>query len=175
MKLCGAKTRSGKPCRGKAMANGRCRMHGGTSPGAPKGNQNARKHGIYSKAMIPEELEIYDSIEVGNIDEEIKVAKLQLLRALKAQNKADDGDNLELFEEITSSGGEDIEVPEGVDAPAGRTTVKRKRREYEGIINTLLGRIGDLESKRAEMIAKSSDGNDDMTDVLGKLIDKLPG
>ncbi|WP_407644392.1 hypothetical protein [Erythrobacter insulae] len=26
----------------------RCRMHGGTNPGAPKGNQNARKHGGYS-------------------------------------------------------------------------------------------------------------------------------
>lgn len=27
-------------------------MHGGTNPGAPKGNQNARKHGGYSaKAM----------------------------------------------------------------------------------------------------------------------------
>ena len=23
-------------------------MHGGTSPGAPKGNRNARKHGAYS-------------------------------------------------------------------------------------------------------------------------------
>ncbi|MGE3745454.1 MAG: HGGxSTG domain-containing protein [Sphingomonadaceae bacterium] len=23
----------------------RCRLHGGLSPGAPKGNQNARKHG----------------------------------------------------------------------------------------------------------------------------------
>jgi hypothetical protein len=27
------------------MANGRCRMHGGLSPGAPKANQNAVKHG----------------------------------------------------------------------------------------------------------------------------------
>ncbi|WP_443026138.1 MULTISPECIES: hypothetical protein [unclassified Sphingomonas] len=26
----------------------RCRMHGGTNPGAPKGNRNARKHGGYS-------------------------------------------------------------------------------------------------------------------------------
>ena len=26
----------------------RCRMHGGTNPGAPKGNRNARKHGAYS-------------------------------------------------------------------------------------------------------------------------------
>ena len=27
------------------MPNGRCRMHGGPSPGAPKGNKNALKHG----------------------------------------------------------------------------------------------------------------------------------
>jgi hypothetical protein len=42
---CGARTRSGRPCRSPAMPNGRCRMHGGLSPGAPKGNSNARKHG----------------------------------------------------------------------------------------------------------------------------------
>src|SRR5712672_3457217 len=42
-KLCGARTRSGKPCQSPAMTNGRCRMHGG--PGAPKGNRNAFKHG----------------------------------------------------------------------------------------------------------------------------------
>lgn len=33
------------------MTNGRCRMHGGTSPGAPKGNRNAAKHGLYSADM----------------------------------------------------------------------------------------------------------------------------
>lgn len=26
----------------------RCRMHGGTNEGAPRGNRNARKHGGYS-------------------------------------------------------------------------------------------------------------------------------
>ncbi len=32
---CGAKgKRTGQPCRGAAMPNGRCRMHGGTSTGA---------------------------------------------------------------------------------------------------------------------------------------------
>jgi hypothetical protein len=45
---CGAKTRKGTPCKAPAMANGRCRMHGGPSPGAPKGNRNAWKHGFYS-------------------------------------------------------------------------------------------------------------------------------
>lgn len=43
--------RSGKPCRAPAMANGRCRMHGGKSPGKP-GNKNALKHGHYSHETI---------------------------------------------------------------------------------------------------------------------------
>jgi len=32
------------------MKNGRCRMHGGKSTGAPKGNQNALKHVKYTAA-----------------------------------------------------------------------------------------------------------------------------
>ena len=52
---CGAKTRSGTPCRAPTV-NGRrrCRMHGGLSPGAPKGNLNAMKHGRYMAAAIAE-------------------------------------------------------------------------------------------------------------------------
>jgi hypothetical protein len=34
------------------MANGRCRMHGGPSPGAPKGNRNAFKNGRYTLEAI---------------------------------------------------------------------------------------------------------------------------
>ncbi len=49
VKRCGAKTRSGKPCEAPAVKGKlRCRMHGGNSPGAPKGNKNAFKHGLYS-------------------------------------------------------------------------------------------------------------------------------
>jgi hypothetical protein len=43
---CGAKTRSGKSCQSPAVRErNRCRMHGGTNGGAPKGNRNAWKHG----------------------------------------------------------------------------------------------------------------------------------
>ena len=49
---CGAYSRrTGKPCRQPAMANGRCRMHGGKA-GAPKGNSNALKHGHYTAQAI---------------------------------------------------------------------------------------------------------------------------
>lgn len=52
MKRCLAKTQKGTLCQSPAMPNGRCRMHGGTSPGAPKGNKNAWKHGHYSAESI---------------------------------------------------------------------------------------------------------------------------
>ncbi|MGI8853073.1 MAG: HGGxSTG domain-containing protein [Methyloceanibacter sp.] len=49
---CGAKTRQGTACHSPAMPNGRCRMHGGKSTGAPKGNRNAWKHGYYSTEVV---------------------------------------------------------------------------------------------------------------------------
>lgn len=43
---CLAKTRSGGECQSPAVkGKRRCRMHGGTNSGAPKGNRNAFKHG----------------------------------------------------------------------------------------------------------------------------------
>jgi len=50
---CGAKTRSRSPCRAPAMPNGRCRMHGGASPGAPRGKANGNyKHGRFTAEAI---------------------------------------------------------------------------------------------------------------------------
>ena len=50
---CGASTRSGAPCRAPAVAGAhRCRMHGGKGSGAPAGNRNAVKHGLYGKASL---------------------------------------------------------------------------------------------------------------------------
>ena len=40
------------------MANGRCRMHGGKTPGAPKGNRNALKHGRYTAESVAERREV---------------------------------------------------------------------------------------------------------------------
>jgi hypothetical protein len=52
---CGAKNRRGTPCQCPAMANGRCRLHGGlsTGPKTAKGIERIRravtKHGRYSE------------------------------------------------------------------------------------------------------------------------------
>jgi len=57
---CGAKTRSGGPCRSPAVSGKkRCRMHGGASgSGAPKQNQNALKHGLFTRGAIEERKQI---------------------------------------------------------------------------------------------------------------------
>src|SRR5262249_46350277 len=53
---CGARCkRTGKPCRGAAMPNGRCKLHGGksTGPRTPEGLERSRranwKHGHFSR------------------------------------------------------------------------------------------------------------------------------
>ncbi len=53
---CGARSRSGRPCRSPAVrGKSRCRMHGGArGSGAQPGNRNALEHGHYSAEAIAE-------------------------------------------------------------------------------------------------------------------------
>jgi len=57
---CGAKTRCGGACRRPAVrGKKRCRMHGGArASGAPRANQNARKHGLFTGDAIAERRQI---------------------------------------------------------------------------------------------------------------------
>ena len=57
---CGAKTRSGGPCRSPAVSGKkRCRMHGGApGSGAPQENQNAFKHGLFTEHAIEERKQV---------------------------------------------------------------------------------------------------------------------
>ena len=53
---CGAKTRAGRPCVAPAVrGKKRCRMHGGArGSGAPAGNRNALKEGLFTRFAIEE-------------------------------------------------------------------------------------------------------------------------
>jgi hypothetical protein len=57
---CGARTRSGGLCRSPAVrGKRRCRMHGGApGSGAPRANQNARRHGLFTRDAIAERKQI---------------------------------------------------------------------------------------------------------------------
>jgi hypothetical protein len=72
---CGARIRCGGFCRSPAVrGKKRCRMHGGTPGcGAPRGNQNARKHGRFTQDTIAERKRIQALLREAR----------ELLRALK--------------------------------------------------------------------------------------------
>ena len=57
---CGAKIRSGGLCRAPAVrGKKRCRMHSGAPrSGAPRGNRNARKHGLFTTDPIAERRQV---------------------------------------------------------------------------------------------------------------------
>jgi len=58
--VCGAKTRKGSLCKNRPVTGKRrCRMHGGApGSGAPLGNSNALKHGLYTEEAKAERREI---------------------------------------------------------------------------------------------------------------------
>jgi hypothetical protein len=52
--------------------------------GAPKGNQNARKHGFYSKVLDEKEQAAYDqAVFVEGIDEEIALLRVKMISLLE--------------------------------------------------------------------------------------------
>lgn len=148
--LCGAKTRSGEPCRSKAMPNGRCRMHGGTNKGAPKGSQ-AKAGALYSNYYTDEEKLLAEELELESIDAELHLCKIRLNRALKLEaEQAAEALELERIVETPAIVGgvpitDDPDVP-----PVQQKTFVRK--DYEPIIQRLLGRIESLTLTRQKLI-----------------------
>ena len=65
---CGARTRKGGPCKSPAVSGrARCRMHGGANgSGAPVGNQNALKHGNYTRESLELQKHVRDLIRQSN-------------------------------------------------------------------------------------------------------------
>ena len=54
--------------------------------GAPAGNQNAKTHGFYSKALSEaERLELEEAVGVEGIDAEIALLRIKLMRVLEKE------------------------------------------------------------------------------------------
>lgn len=163
MAFCGAKTRSGHTCKNSAMANGRCRLHGGKSTG-PKnnhGNQNAKKHGIYAKFITDDEWQAVGKSELDTLDDELRLCKVRLLRALQAENKQGNlGDEaLELIRKTVEPpiiGGVPI-MPDNDDDMAEIVEKSFEKRDYNSIIDRLIGRIQSLTVTRQDLVSKSID------------------
>jgi hypothetical protein len=133
-------------------------MHGGKTPTKTKGN---RKHGLYSAHLTEAEQAQWDGIQLGVVDEELKMLRIYLARcvALDAQiskdpNSTTNSASMELTEVRRSSV---TDGPSSVDAIS-------KRPDVMGRMNWIIGRIGQLEKTRAELLAaERANGEGDKT------------
>lgn len=150
MPKCGATTRSGGKCQREALrGKRRCALHGGKSSGPKnqRGNKNAAKPGsLYSQYLTADEQKIAASLELGSVDEELRLTRIRLMRALQLEQER--GDTLELVETVERSGG-------GEYSPGDEE--KRKVKDYAGLIDKLTGRIESLEMKRASLLQQQLD------------------
>lgn len=130
-------------------------MHGGKSTGAPKGNKNNLKAGgIYSQYFTAEEKKISAELELGSLDDELRLTKIRLMRALKAE--AEQQEQIEQPE--LDSYSESPAIISGIPDNEEIVRVKQfKRRDYGTIIDRLTARIESLEMRRASLVQMSLD------------------
>ena len=97
--LCGAKNRQGEPCHGPAMANGRCRMHGGMTPGGIASPQF--KTGRYSKYLPGRLSERYqeatEDADLLAIREDVALLDARLADVL---SRVDTGESGEMWKQL---------------------------------------------------------------------------
>lgn len=157
MPECGAKTRNGGKCK-LSPVNGkkRCKLHGGKSTGPinQRGNSNGAKPGsLYSRYLTQEEKDISASLELGSLDEEIRLTRVRLIRALKLEHEAEEC-QMELEAETVKPailGG----IPIYDEEPVREK--QYKRRDYSALIDRLTARIESLESRRSSLISADLD------------------
>jgi hypothetical protein len=124
-------------------------LHGGASTGAPKGNQNAAKHGIYSVGLLPGEETVAGGLRdtIGTVEDELFITKMRLRRALAAEAKAIETNNFLVIDSEVDRGGD------GKSYAASETHMKRV--DFTAIIDRLTARIESLEKTRADLLKTS--------------------
>lgn len=154
--ICGATNRQGKPCE-KSPLKGRtrCKLHGGKSL---SGAASARtSNGLYSQYMTEAEQDRWGDIQIGVLDDELRMLRVYLARCVALDAK------LNQFPDLDANGMEPAEVKRSSSSEDGtsRVDVTSKRPDVIGRMNMLLGRIGQLEKVRAELIAANTDDSAD--------------
>ena len=160
---CGAKNRQGEPCqRPPLKGKSRCKLHGGASKKGTADNKRNTRHGLYTQSLTEDEYALWSSIEIGNVDNEIRMAKVMLNRALalaaEIRQAPNSAQNLAGFElsEITQS----------VKGGKKDSSMTSKRPDTFAQIDRLMGRIAGLEKTRAELIAAAAEKGGEDTGPL---------
>lgn len=179
---CGAKTRKpgNPPCQDIAMANGRCKRHGGKSTGAktPHKTEGAANplysHGIYTKFYRDDEKALLDegAVKLGQVDDELKLMRIRLKRALEARDRwereaAGEVDGADAETSMTL-----VEVSDDQSQYEGAPVDLQKRLkrlpDYDKIIDTTIARIESLEKTRKELLKDGGGDGDDEDGERGR-------
>ena len=144
------------------MPNGRCRVHGGpsTGPKNPNTKTNALKHGFYSDALLPEEQKLFDEAAVGDLDQEIKLAKVKLFRFVKLTGSEDLASLIDGAIEAAKKQETKFHAslpPRTYD----KTEIRAVAPNYADLIIRLLEQVRKLELSRAQMIALVKKGDEE--------------
>lgn len=122
--------------------------------GAPKGNGNSVSHGIYRRHLTETEQVDYDRLEIDKIDDELRLTKIRLARALEAE--ATQGNDLILVETVDNLGlGAESMAPEKIET--------RKATDFYALIDKLTARVESLTKTRQALLVAKGSLDDDIT------------
>lgn len=159
------------------VGEGRCKFHGGSSSGAPSGEENGNfKHGLYSSVIREEDHDTLQRIEdmttAAKLESTLNVQVLKLHRAVEGMESEDRASFLDVFEEVVAG----ASAPDGeIDANQLRSLAKmlgendRAIREWADLIRRTakdLHKITDGEEVRVEH-GVDEDSVSELRDILG--------
>lgn len=167
-RLCGATNRQGKPCQKPPLTGKtRCKLHGGATPTAR--HTGPLKHGLYSAALTDAEAAAWDTVPIGNVDNDIRMCRIWLARAMELDSViGKDPSNLTNRAGLVLS-----EIRQTTDGENKSTDVITKRPDTIARINMLLGRIAQLEKTRSELLAAARESGEGIDDKARDLVEVL--
>ncbi len=153
-KACGAKTRAGDPCkRAPTKGKTRCKLHGGKSSG-PKdasGNTNSVKHGFYSDALQPDERALYERVEIGTLDDEIRLARVKLHRFVRLSGSTELQELIDGALEVARKTGLAYDQATRSMEPFDKREIKAAAPDYADLIIRQIDIIRKLELARVDL------------------------
>ncbi len=172
--LCGVKKRNGERCMMQAVSerpdgrppNGRCKFHGGLGGAPPKNLVKTEqvRHGIYKKGLHPHEKDDFDHISLGNLDEELRMARIKLARAYRAQaiyekiHGLDDSEQVSEYIEHSNMFTEGDDIDYVIENMSEKTYLgfAARAEDFSEEILKFTKIIGTLETKRADLLDRDN-------------------
>jgi hypothetical protein len=113
-------------------------------------------HGLYSKAMSPAEKEVWDTISLDSLDDEIRMVRIWLARAGELDYEVSQNPH----DPKVTTGFELVEIRRTTGGGKSSTDAVSKRPDLWARKDRLLGRLAQLVKTRAELIAAKAEHGD---------------